>query len=316
VLDDPRYDERAAVDATVAAFGLRHEYVRPERAGFLPRLRELVQAHDGPVSTISYYAHWHVMRAVRAAGLRVALSGTGGDELFAGYWDHHLAYLAVLHADGRAHAMAEAAWQRRVQPLVRTPALRDPALFIGRSGFRDHLYLDGGRFASFLRAPWEEPFVERTFCADLLRNRMLNELCHEVVPVILHDDDLNAMAFSIENRAPLLDRDLAEFAFRIPTRWLIREGFGKAVLRDAVRGIVPDSILDDPRKVGFNAPIEELLDLSDPEVRAAILADGPLFELVDRRRLAALLEQPRFDNSESKFLFSVLNARFFLDDAS
>jgi len=314
--DDPRYDERQAVDVAVAALGCRHHYVRPEREGFLDRLRELVRQHDGPVSTISYYAHWHVMRAVRAAGYRVAISGTGGDELFAGYYDHHLAYLAELRHDAGAHAAAAAAWRRRIMPLVRTPALRDPALFARRPDFRDHIFLDGGRFAPFLREPWSEGFSEQAFCADLLRNRMLNELCHEVVPVILHDDDLNAMSFSVENRAPLLDRDLVDFALRIPTRWLIRDGLGKAVLRDAVRGVVPDAILDEPRKVGFNAAIEELLDLTSPAVRETILADRPIFELVDRSRLARLLEQPRFDNSESKFLFSVLSAAFFLDEAA
>lgn len=314
LVDDPRYDERAAVDAAVAALGLRHHYVRPERAGFLERLRELVQQHDGPVSTISYYAHWHVMAAVHAAGYRVAVSGTGGDELFAGYYDHHLAYLAELRHDPTAQAAAREAWRARVMPLVRTPALRDAELFVAHPEFRDHLYLDGGRFARFLTGPWGEAFAERAFCADLLRNRMLNELCHEVVPVILHDDDLNAMYFSVENRAPFLDRDLVEFAYRIPTRWLVRDGFGKAVLRDAVRGIVPDAIVDNPRKVGFNAPVEELLDVANPAVRAEVLKDGPVFDLVDRESLKALLEQPAFDNGESKFLFSVLNAKVFLEE--
>lgn len=316
LVDDRRYDERAAVDAAVTALGLRHRYVRPERAGFLDRLKALVRQHDGPVATISYYTHWHVMEAVRAAGHRVAISGTGGDELFAGYYDHHLAYLAELRDDPPNHAAARNAWCRRVMPHVRTPVLRDAELFTARPEFRDHLYLDGGRFADFLTAPWSEPFVERHFCSGLLRNRMLNELCHEVVPVILHEDDLNAMHFSIENRAPLLDRDLVEFAYRIPTRWLVREGLGKAVLRDAVRGIVPDMIIDNPRKVGFNAPLAEFLDFGDRAVREAILADGPIFDIVDRRRLSALLGQPRLDDNESKFFFSVLNVRFFLEEVA
>ena len=99
---------------------------------------------------------------------------------------------------------------------------------------------------------------------------MLNELFHEAVPVILHEDDLNAMHFSIENRSPFLDRALFEFAYSIPTRHLVRNGYAKAVLRDAMRGIVPDPVLDSRRKVGFNAPV---LDVLDPEARAYLLDD-------------------------------------------
>src|SRR5215510_13433815 len=100
---------------------------------------------------------------------------------------------------------------------------------------------------------------------------MLNELFHEAVPVILHEDDLNAMYFSIENRSPFLDRDLFEFSCRIPTRYLLRNGHAKAVLRDAMRGIVTDPVLDSHRKVGFNAPIFSFLDVRSRDVRAALL---------------------------------------------
>src|SRR5204863_2394700 len=122
-------------------------------------------------------------------------------------------------------------------------------------GLRDHIFLDAREFAGYLQRDWSEPFAETEYSASVLRNRMLNELFHEAVPVILHEDDLNAMAFSIENRSPFLDRELFEFAGTIPTRHLIRDARAKAVLRDAVRGIVPDRILESRRKVGFNAPV-------------------------------------------------------------
>ena len=145
---------------------------------------------------------------------------------------------------------------------------------------------------------------------------MLNELFHEAVPVILHEDDLNAMSFSIENRSPFLDRALFEHALTIPTRHLIVDGRAKAVLRAAMRGIVPDRILDNRRKVGFNAPIHALLDTADPEVRAQLLADSPLWEHVRREPVATLLDKPSLPNSESKLLFNLLNAKFFLEEVA
>ena len=143
---------------------------------------------------------------------------------------------------------------------------------------------------------------------------MMNELRHEVVPVILHEDDLNAMYFSVENRSPFLDRELAEFAYRIPTQHLVRDGRAKAVLRDAVRGVAPDAIVDNPRKIGFNAPISSLLDRGDAAVRERVLADSPIFDLVRRDAIEELLDESDLPNSRSKFLFSFLSAAAFLEE--
>jgi asparagine synthase (glutamine-hydrolysing) len=122
------------------------------------------------------------------------------------------------------------------------------------------------------------------------------------------------MFWSVENRSPYLDRPLAEFAYRIPTRYLVREGRAKAVLRDAMRGIAPAHVLDDPRKVGFNAPIEGLLDLYDAGVRAELLADSPIFDIVRRDRIVELLQERNLPNSRSKFLFSFVSSKLFLEE--
>src|SRR5262249_52115199 len=164
-----------------------------------------------------------------------------------------------------------------------------------------------------LTKSWSEEFREETYAQGLLRNRMLNELFHESVPVILHEDDLNAMAYSIENRSPFLDRRLFEFANRIPTRHLVHRGYAKSVLRDGMRGIVPDVVLDSHRKVGFNAPIEDLLPLDDPDCRAGILADSPVFGLVKRGAIEQMLDNRPLPNSRSKFLFGFLAVKSFLE---
>ena len=170
------------------------------------------------------------------------------------------------------------------------------------------------KLAGHLTQPFSEPFQEDHHTGDVLRNRMLNELFAEAVPVILHEDDLNAMAYSIENRSPYLDRELFEFSLKIPTRHLVRDGRAKAVLREAMRGIAPDRALDNRRKVGFNAPIESLLDRDDPAVRAELLADGPILDVVRRDSIEAMLDLDPLPNSRSKFLFNVICSKFFLEE--
>jgi asparagine synthase (glutamine-hydrolysing) len=252
------------------------------------------------------------MAAVHAAGHKVSVSGTAADELFSGYYDHHLFHLREVALD----PVTLAAWRAHVAPLVRNPYLSDPERFVRDPHFRDHIYLGADEFRDYLTVPFDEGFDEAAFTGDLLRNRMLNELFHEAVPVILHEDDLNAMSFSIENRSPFLDRALFEHSLTIPTRHLIRDGRAKAVLREAMRGIVPDKILDNRRKVGFNAPIHALLDTADPAVRAELLADSPLWEHVRRDRVIPLFDKPSLPNSESKLLFNLLNVKLFLEEVA
>ena len=307
--DDERYEEAALVEGAVAALGLRHTAIPTDTTGFLERLRDLVRYHDAPVYTITYYAHWLLMQSIAKHGYRIAVSGTAADELFSGYYDHFLAYLAETRDPA-----ARAAWEHHIKPVVRNPFLSNPDLFANDPGFRDHIYLDAEGFASYLHEPWAEPFGEVAYTPSVLRNRMLNELFHEAVPVILHEDDLNAMYYSIENRSPFLDRALFEWTCKIPTRHLMRDGYAKSVLRDAMRGIAPDAILDNRRKVGFNAPIFEFLDPSDPATRAQLLAPSPIWELVRKDKIVDLLDKAFLPNSQSKFLFYFLCSKLFLEE--
>lgn len=312
---DARYEEQAMVDTVVAELGVDHTSVALDPTHFLERLREQVRMHDSPISTISYFVHARLMSAIHEHGYRVSVSGTAADEVFSGYYDHHLAYLRQVHGDPELHARSLAAWSEHVRPIVRNPFLSDPELFVRDPEFRGHIYLDAADFAALLTSNgFAEGFTEEHWTDDVLRNRMLNELFAEAVPVILHEDDLNAMAYSIENRSPFLDRQLFEFSLAIPTRHLVRDGRAKAVLREAMRGIAPDAVLDNRRKVGFNAPILDLLDVSSPEVRAELERESPIWDVVRRDRVLELLDQDALPNSRSKFLFYVLGAKMFLEE--
>jgi len=169
-------------------------------------------------------------------------------------------------------------------------------------------------FASYLRSSWSEPFTEDRYTQSLLRNRMFNEMFHESVPVILHEDDLNAMYFSIENRSPYLDRHLFEFCNTIPSRHLIQDGRAKSILRDAMKGIMPERIRINRRKVGFNAPIFSFLDIHDQVVKDYLLNKSLIFHHVQHEKIENLIKKPDLPNSESKFLFYFLCSKIFLEE--
>ena len=80
--------------------------------------------------------------------------------------------------------------------------------------------------------------------------------------------------------------------------------------------LCPPAIVDNRRKIGFNAAIGSLLDLQSSAVRESLLADSPVFDIVRRDAIASLLDKSELPNSQSKFLFYFINAKLFLEQAA
>ena len=314
--EDERYNEEDNILATVRDVGCAHRLLRIPKENVIARLQDLVAYHDAPVATITYYVHSLISQAMHESGYRVAFSGTSADELFTGYYDHFLLHLNAVRGEAD-YADYLSAWQHRIAAFVRNPILKNPALYADDPGFRAHVFDASDELAEYLVDPHDELFTEAAFTPDLLRNRMLNELFHEATPVILHEDDLNSMRYSIENRSPYLDSRLLQFACSIPARHLIRDGYAKYVLREAVSGILNDQVRLDRRKKGFNASINSMIDFHDADVRSYLLdPSARVFELVRRDRIERLFDTDPAPNHLSKFLFSFINARIFLEQAA
>jgi asparagine synthase (glutamine-hydrolysing) len=173
--------------------------------------------------------------------------------------------------------------------------------------------LDNDVFKGLLKSDFSEGFFENHFCDSLLRNRMMNEMFHEAIPVILHEDDSNSMYYSIENRSPYLDSKLFDFAYSIPSEYLIKNGYGKYILREAVKGVLNETVRTDRQKKGFNASIHSLVDLNKKENREYLLDEGMIYDFVHRDKIEELLNSNQRSNSYSKFLFSFINAKMFLE---
>lgn len=311
---DARYEEQDMIDVGVRELEIKHSNYPIESDNFLEEMKELVRYHDAPVITISFFLNWFLQRQISRHGYHISISGTAADELFSGYFDHQLLYLHDVQKDPELLAKSIKNWRRDVAPIVRNPLLQSPESFINDPFQRDHSYLGHEKYTNCLHYPWQEPFDERFYRKGLLQNRMMNEIFHETTPISLHEDDLNAMYFSIENRAPFLDRELFKFAHSIPVKHLVRNGAAKAVLREAMRGIVPDPILDNKRKVGFNAPITDLLQVQDKEVRDYLLEDSPIFDIVRKESIEELINSSYHPNSDSKYLFAFVSCKIFLEE--
>jgi asparagine synthase (glutamine-hydrolysing) len=313
---DSRYEEQDMIDIGVSELGIKHNGYPVSPDNFIQNMKELVTYHDAPVITISFYLNWLLQQAISNHGYHISISGTAADEMFSGYFDHQILYMYDIQHDKNFLKETIANWKRETAPIVRNPLLQNAKAFINNPFCREHIYLNNNKYSSYFHNPWKEDFYETYYRDGLLQNRMMNELFHETTPISLHEDDLNAMYFSIENRAPFLDRKLYEFSQSIPAKHLIKDGKAKAVLREAMRGIVPDPILNSGRKVGFNAPISDLLKTEQEDVKSYLLQDSPIWDILNPACMKEFIDGSNLPNSDSKFLFSFLSCKIFLEEFS
>ena len=274
---------------------------------------ELVDYHQSPVSTISYYIHSLISKKASKQGFKVIISGTGADELFTGYYDHFLYQLATINKSSY-YEKNLSDWKKYISSKIRNPLLKNYKLFINSPNFREHLFDSSELIQDFLKTNHKFIFKEKFFFKDVLKNRLYNELFHEVVPVILHEDDLNSMMNSIENRSPYLDTSLLSLATSIPSKYLIQDGFNKYILRESMNGILNDKVRLDRQKKGFNASINSLINLKDDSIRDYLLDENSnIGEFVNLKKMKKLFDIKNIDNSFSKFIFNFINCKLFMD---
>ena len=311
--DDKRYDESANINLITEKINSRNVKIniKNKKAQFFDRIDEVTKYQDSPVSSIAYYIHSYLSEYISKDKFRIAISGTGADELFTGYYDHYLLQLGTIYKL-KSYDKKLQDWKKFVRPIIRNKFGKKHDLYIKNPNDRNLVYEAGFNLGSFIKGK-KKNISEKKYCNELLRNRMMNELFHESVPGILKDDDHNSMYHSIENRSPYLDKDLFNFALTIPPEILISDGYQKKILRDSSKDILPDKIRLDRTKKGFNASISSIMDMKKKTNIDRIFDEkNDVNEFVDLKMLKEKINFNNIPNHYSKFIFNTITLNSFL----
>ena len=332
---DPDANELDYARLVARSVGAEHREVVVSPSEFFAALPELIWHEDEPIAFSSSVPLYFVSRLARDH-VKVVLTGEGADELFLGYnryriaaWNERLgrAYWTVTPGPLRAgirSAIHNLPWRLR-RYAERTPLALEPGM---RTLFFENSAVFSGRFQrALLRDPAmltdRDPYAEALRCYDEARGGSLNRMSHTdmqtyLVELLMKQDQMS-MAASIESRVPFLDHEFVEHAVTLPGRYKLRGWQTKAVLREALRDLIPPQILA-RRKMGFPVPVGRWLRGSFwPMVEEFVLGSRALqrglFEPSFLRRLADEHRTGRAEHGDRLWLLANLEIwqRIFLD---
>lgn len=264
---DSAYNEEIWIDRITQASKIENHKVFLTSEVFRENLDSLIKIQGEPFGSPSIYAQYKVFELAKNHNVKVVLDGQGADELFAGYRPYLAKRLGNLLKEGK---LSEA-----FQFII--SALQLPDLNAKKFLLQLGAYFTPSLFESFARKisghSFSPGWIEKKWFIDQglslnnsvnsekkLKSSLIESLTSTVLPALLRYEDLNSMNFSIESRVPFLTQELAEFVYSLDESFLISNtAETKSIFREAMRGIVPEDILNRRDKIGFKTPEQNLI---------------------------------------------------------
>lgn len=281
--DAAAHDESGPARFAAEYYGTDHHEVLIDEADLVSYVPRLIHSQDEPLADWVCIPLYYVSRLVRESGTIVGLVGEGSDEQFAGY-RHYVRYQRLdrgawrmynalprslrtgLHrmADG---ALASGSVPREIRELFRRAAADEPLFLSGavsawEADKREMISaaMKCGAWADASSVPVAAAsarhYRSRRPDAAFLDTLIYQDFQLRLPELLLMRVDKISMSTSIEARVPFLDHRLVEFTAHLPPSMKIWRGRTKHILKEAMRGLVPDSIIDRPKQ-GFSAPVKE-----------------------------------------------------------
>ena len=291
---EKQYDESEFSNLVAREFGTDHRELPLTETELLDRLPLALAAMDQPtVDGINMYL---IAQSARERGLTVALSGLGGDELFAGY-DSFRKVPALAKGENLLSALP--GFLRNAAGKILSGFLPDSDKNTKLAHLVQGKYSGAHVYFLFRALFCEEAAVSLFADRDLAVKESVNnlertrdligskahldpvdlisylELTQYMVPTLLRDTDMMSMAHALEVRVPLIDHKLVELMFSVPSRMKVESGQPKSLLVRALKRKLPDAVVH-RKKMGFTLPFENWMrGQMKAEIEEVLLTPSP-----------------------------------------
>jgi asparagine synthase (glutamine-hydrolysing) len=313
------FDEARYVELVAARYHTIRHVTTPSPDNWLAQMERITWHQDIPTVSPGVYSQNFVMKLAQGS-VTVLLDGQGADELMAGYLSAVMFHLSALRRrDPLRWIGQQAAFMAEAYP-------RFFAQFNAREmAYRFYQYATLGRQpARVLKPEFQARAHEREADqqprrltgADDLNQHLYQQVMRDSIPSLLHYEDRNSMAYSIEARVPFLDHRLAEFALGVPGDLKVKGPVTKRLMRRALRGVLPDEVVNRRDKLGYPTPFGQWLRADQTmqrDVRAYLFDQAVRRDWLDRPRIERMWEQHiGGQRSYSQSLYALITAEQWL----
>lgn len=294
--DDTIYDEREYIEEVNTHIGATSHKVFPSFEMLFEELDDIIWHMDEPFGSTSIFAQWNVFKCAQEAGLTVMLDGQGADEQLCGYTSLYVIRFSDLISHFKIMTFIKE-WKAYKKLRASTEKyLSSSILFfnsLARSMLPERLYYFV-KMKAFIRK--NGGLFPKEVVANVLRNeprpkgKGVKEFVDFAISTVLlplfHYEDRNSMAFSIESRLPFMDYQLVEAVYQMPFDHKIKNGITKVVLRESLKGILPEKIRLRYSKLGFETPEDKWMSSQTNKWREELEKSlKTLNGIIDSRRI-------------------------------
>ena len=315
------YDESELIKQNIQSLDAsnNHTFVNFEGGDSIQILREIITEAALPFNAPSDWLFHILCDKMKEQNCTTFFTGCAGDDIFSGNYIDHLNYLVSVHNDKAKFDKAYSSWTKNIKPLVRSPHLRDFNSYLQKhlkeniaSWHEKHLVNENLKF----KIPKVEDRSLKDYSKDFLEMNYA-EVFDAAVPAHVLSNDQIAMYHSLEGRYPFLSHHVYEAANSIPSDHLLKDSRTKSVLRDAVKGMIPEAICESKNKIGFFMDFKEVFKTTTKEFEETLFQHKELNELVDLEKIRKKIKSKQdLIMADQKLIFSILNISILLEEYS
>lgn len=296
-----QFDEKEYIDEIVKNSKANAFYCYPD-LNKLFELNETITWHqDEPFGSTSIFAQWSVFELAKQQQTKVILDGQGADEQLAGYQGLYfqiyfnellnswqlITYCNELYNFKKLHNISiSKTILKSILALFPSQIKQIIGKLLGKN-----IYINSWLNNQSLLFSPINPYLENGLNDRNVKETLYSQIMYNNLSMLLHWEDRDSMAHSIESRVPFLDYQLVEFLSSLPTNYKISNGITKRVLRDGLKGILPEKIRNRMSKLGFATP-EEIWVKQNSELFKAKLIKALDFcpQIFNRSEVMAIFE--------------------------
>jgi len=304
--NDKNYNESKQIKSFCKNLNIKSNFIKMNRMDNYKFLENIISETYFPLCSVSYLAYANLNKAAKDDGYRVILSGLGGDEMFGGYYIHQMNYL-VANSKKKNFDTLYRTWEKYTKPFIRSKILYDFEYYKQEIKKKYPSFHEKNEIKKYLNVNSYPQVQEKKYSNNFFRNQLNTDLFRDSVPSNNLTSDQISMHFSIENRNPFLSKSIFNFSNSLPDDFLINNGYGKAILRDSLSGVVPDSILKLREKIGFYASINDFFDINSKEFKDRLFQSNFINKFININNINKILNKDYINNIESKLIFCILN---------